>query len=231
VDLLVAYRRYGEFKSRFRSALRRPWTVMLSVIPNQPAREMSDAFTRRYRDYVSDVYGYFAYRLGSRAEAERLTQATFERAFRERTTFGSDPKETSVRLLTIARETGRGRNPVDGSDDEDLGIETRLAAALAALERGERAVIALRYGARLASLEIARVLGLSEDWARRTQSRGLRRLRTELESRRRQPASDPAEARSVPAGGPGGDHQRGDHEQREAESDEDRGPEPPVRRA
>ena len=45
---------------------------------------MTDALARRYRDHIPDVYGYFAYRLGSRAEAERLTQATFERAFREK---------------------------------------------------------------------------------------------------------------------------------------------------
>ena len=110
---------------------------------------MSDAFTRRYRDHIPDVYGYFAYRLGSRAEAERLTQATFERAFRERTRFGSDRTETSVRCLTIARETGRGAKSVDGSDGDDLGIETDLAAALERLERLDRAVIALRYGAGL----------------------------------------------------------------------------------
>ena len=192
---------------------------------------MSDAFTRRYRDHIPDVYGYFAYRLGSRAAAERLTQATFERAFRERTGFGSDRTETSVRLLTIARETGRGAKSVDGSDGDDLGIETDLAAALERLERLERAVIALRYGAGLASPEIARVLGVSEDRVRRAQSRGLRRVRTELESAQRQRPSDPTEARSVPAGGPGGDHESGDDEQRAPEGEADRGPAPPARGA
>jgi DNA-directed RNA polymerase specialized sigma24 family protein len=192
---------------------------------------MSDAFSRLYHAHVADVYGYFAYRLGSRAEAERLTQATFERAFRERTGFGSDRTETSVRLLTIARETGRGAETVDGSDGDDLGIETDLAAALERLERLDRAVIALRYGAGLASPEITRVLGVSEDRVRRAQSRGLRRVRTELESAQRQRASDPSEARSVPAGGTGGDHEGGDDEQREPEGEADRGPEPPVRGA
>jgi len=192
---------------------------------------MSDAFTRRYRDYVSDVYGYFAYRLGSRAEAERLTQATFERAFRERTAFGSDRKETGVRLLTIARQAGRGTAPVSGSDDDGLGVGRDLAAALARLERRDRSVIALRYGAGLASPEIARVLGVSEDSVRRAQSRGLRRLRTELESRSRQRTDDSTDARSVPAGGAGGDHEGGDHEQPQPEGEEGRGPEPPARRA
>ena len=230
MDLRVAYRGYGEFK--FGSD--RPFARRVrdaSGNPELPTRQMSDAFTRRYRDHIPDVYGYFAYRLGSRAEAERLTQATFERAFRERTGFGSDRTETSVRLLRIARETGRGAKSVDGSDGDDLGIETDLAAALERLERLERAVIALRYGAGLAPPEIARVLGVSEDRVRRAQSRGLRRVRTELESGQRQRASDPTEARSVPAGGPGGDHEGGDDEQREPEGEADRGPEPPARRA
>jgi RNA polymerase sigma-70 factor (ECF subfamily) len=192
---------------------------------------MSDAFTRRYRDHISDVYGYFAYRLGSRAEAERLTQETFERALRERTGFGSDRTETSVRLLKIARETGRGNEPVPDSDGDDPAIASDLAAALERLERRDRSVIALRYGAGLAAPQIARVLGVSEDRVLRAQSRGLRRLRTELESVQRQRAGEPTEARSVPPRGPGGDHEGGDDEQRDPEGEADRGPEPPAHRA
>ena len=192
---------------------------------------MSDAFSRRYRDHIPDVYGYFAYRLGSRAEAERLTQATFERAFRERTGFGSDRTETSVRLLTIAREIGRGAESVDGSDGDDLGIETDLAAALERLERLERAVIALRYGAGLARPEIARVLGVSEDRVRRRSRAAFGACGPSWSPRQRQRASDPTEARSVPAGSPGGDHEGGDDEQREPEGEADRGPEPPAHRA
>ena len=67
--------------------------------------------------------------------------------------------------------------------------------------------------------------------ARLAQSRGLRRLRTELEYTQRQRAGDPTEARSVPARGPGGDHEGGDDEQREPEGEADRGPEPPAHRA
>ena len=55
-----------------------------------------------YDEHVWDVYGYLAYRLGSRADAEDLTQQTFERALRRWSTF--DARRGSMRtwLLAIA---------------------------------------------------------------------------------------------------------------------------------
>ena len=122
------------------------------------------------------------------------------------------PGRTRVRLLTIARDAGRGQSAVASANADDLGLGADLGEALARLERLERSVVALRYGGGLASPEIARVLGISEDRARRAQSRGLRRLRTELE--RPQPAGD-AEPESVPARGAAGDEEGGDQEQAE----------------
>jgi RNA polymerase sigma-70 factor, ECF subfamily len=182
---------------------------------------MSDKFSRLYNEHVADVYGYFAYRVGSRTEAEQLTQATFERAFRERATFGSERKETSVHLLKIARETRRNGEREGTVIGGDLGIEADLARALERLEQLDRAVLSLRYGARLAAPEIARVLGVSEHRVRRAHSRGLRRVRTELERSQR---PDPAEPRS----GPAGDQQGGDEQQGEAEREAYRGPESPA---
>jgi RNA polymerase sigma-70 factor, ECF subfamily len=182
---------------------------------------MSDKFSRLYNEHVADVYGYFAYRVGSRTEAEQLTQATFERAFRERATFGSERKETSVRLLKIARQTRRNGEREEVVNGGDLGIDPDLAGALERLERLDSSVLSLRYGARLAAPEIARVLGVSENRVRRAHSRGLRRVRTELERSQR---PDPAEPRS----GPAGDQQGGDEQQGEAEREAYRGPESPA---
>jgi DNA-directed RNA polymerase specialized sigma24 family protein len=136
---------------------------------------MSDAFVHFYEQNVLDVYGYLIYRVGARAEAERLTQLTFERAAREWSTLRSDPNGDRLRLLRVAREA---------------------ASALAKLDRSERSVIALRWGANLPGPEIATVLGVSENTVRRRLSRGLRRLRTEL---------DHGGARSDPAGVEAGD--------------------------
>ena len=89
-------------------------------------------------------------------------------------------------------------------------------------------MIALRYGAGLAPPEIARVLGVSEDRVRRAQSRGLRRLRTELESAAaagKRPDRGSISARREP----GGDHEGGDDEQREPEGEADQVPSPQRR--
>jgi DNA-directed RNA polymerase specialized sigma24 family protein len=148
---------------------------------------MSDAFVHFYEQNVQDVYGYLIYRVGARAEAERLTQLTFERAAREWSTLRSDPDGDRLRLFRVAREAASTRRPTTGADDP--GVAPDLATALAKLDRSERSVIALRWGANLAGPEIATVLGVSENTVRRRLSRGLRRLRTELDDGAR---SDPA---------------------------------------
>jgi DNA-directed RNA polymerase specialized sigma24 family protein len=167
---------------------------------------MSDAFVRFYEQNVLDVYGYLIYRVGARAEAERLTQLTFERAAHEWSTLRSDPDGDRLRLFRIAREAASTRRPADG---DDPGLAPDLANALAKLDRSARSVIALRWGANLAGPEIATVLGVSEDTVRRRLSRGLRRLRTELDNdgARSDPAglgAEGGEREQAPAPRPGG---------------------------
>ncbi len=55
-----------------------------------------------YEEHVWGVYGFFGYRVGSRADAEDLTQLTFERALRAWDRF--DPERASARtwLMSIA---------------------------------------------------------------------------------------------------------------------------------
>ena len=177
---------------------------------------MSDDFVRLYEENVSDVYGYLAYRLGSRAGAEASTQATFERAYREPVPLGNDSHQDRVRLLTIARAAAVDRGSTAERDRDDPGLGPDLVAALERLERVERAALALRYGARLEISEIARVLDLSEARARRALSRGLRRLRTELERRDGLHSADPGEPRSMPARLPDHDEEHREQEQRDA---------------
>jgi RNA polymerase sigma factor (sigma-70 family) len=176
-----------------RAALSSRGSVTLVTVPS---------FTDAVQSHLDDVYGFLAYRLDSRSDAEDLTQATFERAYRAWGRY--DPQRASVRtwLLAIARNLLidqyrssklRGDRPLEDAaslaapeDRLDLGLDSRLGAALARLAPREREIIALRFGGDLTGPEIARVTGLTLANVQQILSRSLRRLRTELE-----PAPEP----------------------------------------
>ena len=167
-------------------------------------REATSAFAQLYDDEVWNVYGFFGYRVGSREEAEDLTQLTFERALRAWDRF--DPGRASARtwLLAIAHnllvdhyrgDRSARREPLpegepgeatlgqlEDPSEAALGISPELENALAGLTDRERELIALRFGGDLAGPEIAGVTGLSVDNVHQILSRSLRRLRAELES-------------------------------------------------
>jgi RNA polymerase sigma-70 factor (ECF subfamily) len=160
------------------------------------------SFGDAYDDHVWDVYGFLAYRTGNRADAEDLTQLTFERALRAWNRF--DPSRASVKtwLLTIARnllvdEHRRTRlSPVRTTLDElgarepsaedryELGLDPQLAAALAQLSARDREILALRFGADLEGAAIAELMDLSLAAVQQALSRTLRRLRDTLDGER-----------------------------------------------
>jgi RNA polymerase sigma-70 factor (ECF subfamily) len=159
-------------------------------------------FIEAYEDCVWDVYGFLAYRVRNREDAEDLTQLTFERALAAWDRF--DPARASARtwLLTIARnalidhgrrersasvqslsgedspEAGLPTEP--GPDEVQLGLEPELQRALETLSDREREVIALRFGGDLTGPEIAEMLDLSVANVQQLSSRALRKLRTGL---------------------------------------------------
>jgi RNA polymerase sigma factor (sigma-70 family) len=159
-------------------------------------------FVDIYDEHVWDVYGFLAYRLGGREQAEDLTQATFERALKAWRRF--DPERASARtwLLTIAnnllidhyRADKSGRHSsIDGDDvpeaslprvtgpENDLGLSQEIADALAMLSERDRQVVALRYGGDLTGPEVAELLDLSLANVQQILSRALRRMREALE--------------------------------------------------
>jgi RNA polymerase sigma-70 factor (ECF subfamily) len=160
---------------------------------------MAPDFATVYDDEIWSVYGFFAYRLPTVADAEDLTQRTFERALRAWGRF--DPERAPVRvwLLTIARNLlidhyradvwGREQAIEEVPEGElgselahpDLGIEPELAEALAELVPRDREVLALRFGGDLNGPEIAAMTGLSLANVQQIISRSLRRLRARLE--------------------------------------------------
>lgn len=154
-------------------------------------------FTRVYRENVSRVYGFLAYRMNDQDAAEDLTQLTFERALRAWGRF--DPRRASPAtwLLSIARNAlidDRRRDrvaaehqlaaaplePVPGPEQR-LSGSPELLVALARLGQREREVLALRFGGDLTAREIGGLLGLSLANVQQIQSRALRALRAQLE--------------------------------------------------
>ncbi len=160
--------------------------------PSQP--DFADAFER----HMWEVHGFLAYRLGSRAAAEDLTQETFERALRSWGRY--DPRRASMRtwLMTIAHNLlidhyraralrpevalPEGLDPPAEPDRLSLGLDPALAAALQALGEREREIVALRFGGDLSGPEIAAVTGLTLANVQQIMSRSLRRLRELLEA-------------------------------------------------
>jgi RNA polymerase sigma-70 factor (ECF subfamily) len=158
-------------------------------------------FSDTYDEYLPRVYAFVGYRLTNRADAEDLTQQTFERALAHWAEYDRRRASIATWLLSIARNlvidyyrAGARRadvhigdaaaefeGPSAGSPEPNLGVSPELGAALAALSDRERELIALRFGADLASAEIARLTGLTLANTQQVLSRALRKLRVDLD--------------------------------------------------
>ncbi len=162
----------------------------------------AEAFGRLYEEHVWNVYGFFGYRVGSRQEAEDLTQATFENALRAFHRFDRRRASFQTWVMTIARnllidhyrsDRSHHQQPIGSAaeaeaalgevaaDEPDLGIAPDLDAALAELGPRERELIALRFGADMTTQQIAELTDLTVANVQQILSRSLRRLRAQLE--------------------------------------------------
>jgi len=159
-----------------------------------------DQFERLYEENAQALYAFLVYRVGDRALAEDLVAEAFERAYRARGRFDRRRASERTWLFSIAlnrmrdhmrraavEERGIMRATPGGSgpeEDRELSrVEDRdeLVRALAGLSEEEREAIALRYGGDLTGREVANVLGVRVTTAEGRLSRGLRKLKAELE--------------------------------------------------
>ena len=156
-------------------------------------------FAAVYEAHVWSVYGFLAYRLRSRDDAEDLTQLTFERALRAWERYDPSRASVSTWLIVIARNLlvdhlRADRRPLHDPIDEvgesalagppdhhELGLDPALERALGTLGERERELIALRFGGDLSGAEIAAITGLTLANVQQIMSRALRRLRVELD--------------------------------------------------
>ena len=163
----------------------------------------AEAFAAFYEEHVWHVYGFFGYRLGSREDAEDLTQITFERALKAWNRFDERRASGSTWLMAIARnllvdhyrrggseraepidleEAGEHADAIESHQEKTLGISPELEDALSCLDHRQHELVALRFGADMTGPEIAELTGLSLANVQQILSRSLRRLRAELES-------------------------------------------------
>ena len=164
-------------------------------------RSGNSAFERLFQEHADALFAFLVYRTGDRQLAEDVVADTFERVLRARTRF--DPRKGSQKnwlyaiAVNLVRDQARrqsvetnalqrvgayeARLPDDGAQG---GVEERdaLGRALVTLREDEREAIALRFGADLKLREVAGVLGEKESAVEKRISRGLQKLRHELES-------------------------------------------------
>jgi len=152
---------------------------------------MHNDFIAIYEQHFADVYGFFAYRAKNSELAEELTRQTFERALTAIGMSEPAPDDRKVWILTIARNTyidyragsrseetpaRRGGDRPSGRSGDSPAPDPELATALAGLKRRERDAVALRFGGDLPVAQVARVLAVPPDEAKRLLVRALRRL-------------------------------------------------------
>ncbi len=140
----------------------------------------AQSFSTVTDEHVDSVFGFFGYRERSRAEAERLTQITFELARDGWGEFEHGGGNPATWLLTIARDQPVARQEPGTGESDVVSSDRELIAALNRLDRGEREVIALSFGAGLGGRDIATMTGLSVEQIRQITTGALRRLRYEL---------------------------------------------------
>jgi len=141
-------------------------------------------FERLYERHASEILAYLR-RLAGQGDAEDAFQETFLRALRAYPALRS-AENLRGWLYTIATrvviDDRRRVVPAPAELPELPVADARPAYAEVehltdGLPRIERAAVVLRYGYDLPYVEIARVLGSSEDAARQAASSGIRRLR------------------------------------------------------
>jgi RNA polymerase sigma-70 factor (ECF subfamily) len=174
----------------------------------KPARD----FSAVYDEHVWQVYGFFAYRMRTRADAEDLTQQTFERALKAWSRYDATKASVGTWLIVIARnllvdhfraDRSSRQQPLDQLDGghealrdsgraPDLGLEPDLERALQTLNGREREIIALRFGGELTGPEIAETTGLSLANVQQILSRSLRRMRDVLDAKQPDGAGEEA---------------------------------------
>ena len=152
-----------------------------------------------YEELLPKVYHYFCLRIGDRLEAEDLTAATFERAWRDRERYQKDLGTFTNWLFGIARHVAityfrqhkqakgfaepgmdKAARPTEEAATHQEEFE-RLTSMLTSLPEREREIFSLKYGAQFTNRAIAKTVALTESNVGTILHRIVSRLREQLE--------------------------------------------------
>ncbi len=157
----------------------------------------AEAFGQLYDHYLSTIYRYIYYRVGTHVLAEDLTSETFLRALRALNSFHWQGRDFGAWLVTIARnlvtdhfKSGRFRLEVatgeildydsaaEGPENDVLAslANEELVKALKQLGADQQECLVLRFLNGLSVAETAHVLAKSEGAVKQLQLRAIRNL-------------------------------------------------------
>lgn len=163
-------------------------------------------FTDVFETYYKRIYNYIYYRINSHHTAEDLTSLVFEKVMLKIDTYSAEKSPFEVWVFAIARnvlndyfrsferqkffslDTIKELLSVKKNPEEimlDLDSKDELLQALDILDKRERNIVALKFGAELQNKEIATLLGLSESNVGVIIYRSMKKLKIEIEKRDR----------------------------------------------
>lgn len=175
-----------------------------STLSKKKAHELSrDDILRMYSEYAGSVYNFFFYSTGDRETSGDMVNDVFIKVLDKSGRYDFRKGSIKVWLFTIARNTlrdylkskHRSRSwltideakdlpgPGYTSPEETLAFKDEILAlthALESLNKRERSLISLKYGAGLRNKDLAVMLGLSEKNVGVILCRALSKLRKQL---------------------------------------------------
>ncbi|NLZ52073.1 MAG: sigma-70 family RNA polymerase sigma factor [Thermoanaerobacteraceae bacterium] len=168
----------------------------------QEELDMEKEFTYIFETYYKKVFNFVYYRVNHYYTAEDLTSQVFEKVMIKINTYDETKSPFEVWLFAIARNTvndyfrnlqnhkffsidtiknliSKKKTPEDIVEIAETNDE--LLKALSILDERERNLVALKFGAGLKNVEIAKVLGLTESNVGVILFRTMKKLKKELE--------------------------------------------------
>jgi RNA polymerase sigma-70 factor (ECF subfamily) len=173
----------------------------LARLVERAARRDQTAFAELYDVFLGPMYRYVFYRVGSRADAEDISEQVFLQAWAGIDRFRWQGKPFAAWLYTLAHnlvvDWRRRSHPAQSIDNDEHPIDLRsttaeraltqsldadlLAPAIRRLTPEQQQVITLKFVAGLDTAQVATVMNKRAGTVRALQLRALQSLRRDLE--------------------------------------------------